>query len=214
MTARPVNPLAGLSFPGHMTTRKPKPSKAANRSKRSRGRPSDYRPELCETVEKLALLGLTDEQMADVIGKPIGTFNRWKADHAEFREAIKRGKTPADANMAQALFKRGTGFEWDEQQAIKVKEIKFDPNTGRKVSETERVEIVTVHRVAPPDTAAGIFWVCNRQKDLWRQRQEVTGANGKPLFGDQNLDEVRETVQGKLDRIAAKTAARAVAGKP
>jgi hypothetical protein len=35
----------------------------------------------------------------------------------------------------------------------------------------------------PPDTAAGIFWLTNRQKHLWKQRQsnELTGVDGQPL---------------------------------
>jgi hypothetical protein len=199
-----------MSEPRTMPARR-KPKQAANSPKKGRGRPSDYRPEHCEIVEKLARLGLTDEQMAEVIGKPIGTFDRWKAAHEDFREAIKRGKTPADAEVATSLFRRANAYEWDEQLAIKVKDIKFDPNTGKKSSETERVEIVTVRKVVPPDTMACMYWLNNRQKDNWRQRHEVTGADGKPLFGDTNLDEVREAVQGKFDRLAAKAAPSAVA---
>ena len=32
------------------------------------------------------------------------------------------------------------------------------------------------------NTTAGIFWLCNRQKDNWRQRQEIAGADGAALF--------------------------------
>ena len=33
----------------------------------------------------------------------------------------------------------------------------------------------------PPDTTACIFWLKNRRKDEWRDRQEHTGADGTPL---------------------------------
>lgn len=211
-TSPPGEIRGGLRISGpEIMPRKPKPKRRpANSPKRGRGRPTDYRPELCEAVEKLAKLGLTDEEMADVIGKPIGTFNRWKADHEEFREAIKRGKIPADAEVASRMFERAKGYEWDEQQPVKLKVITYGEN-GKKTSETERVEIVTVRRVVPPDTMAGMYWLNNRQKDRWRQRHELAGPNGKPLFADLNLDEVREGVQGKLDRIVATARATAMA---
>lgn len=199
------------------TRRKAKktPKDAAPEPKRSRGRPSDYRPEFCAAVHKLALLGLTDEEMAAIIGKPMTTFDRWKAQHEEFRKALKAGKTPADADVADRLHQRALGFEWQEQQAIKLKEIKFDPTTGKKIAEVERVEIVTVQRQMPPSEVAGIFWLCNRQRDKWRQRQEVTGEGGKPLIPAQpNYDIVRDALESKLARIAGAAAAAGVARQP
>lgn len=196
--------------------RKPKKSSkhTPQEPKRGRGRPSDYRPELCEMVRKLALLGLTDEEMADVIGKPIRTFLEWKVKHPEFQQAIKNGKTPADADVSDRLHQRAMGYEWDEQQPIKLKEIRYGEN-GKKVAEIEHVKIVTVRRVVPPSEVAGIFWLCNRQRDKWRQRQEVTGAGGKPLIPEEpNWGIVRDGIEGKLARIAATGAAAGVAGKP
>jgi hypothetical protein len=32
------------------------------------------------------------------------------------------------------------------------------------------------------NTTAGIFWLCNRQKDNWRQKQEISGPDGAALF--------------------------------
>ena len=34
----------------------------------------------------------------------------------------------------------------------------------------------------PPDTNAARHWLNNRQRDKWRERQEITGADGDPLF--------------------------------
>lgn len=167
------------------TRRPPKPKRAANSAKKRRGRPTDYRPELCAVVRKLALLGLTDEEMAEVVGKPIGTFNRWKAEHEEFREALKGGKRPANADVAASLFDRAKGFEWEEQQAIKLKEIRYGEN-GKKVAEIERVEVITVKRKAPPDTMACMYWLNNRERDSgnWRHKvdHEHGGKGGGPII--------------------------------
>jgi hypothetical protein len=166
--------------------RKPKSQKqAANSPKRGRGRPSDYKPEICAMVAKLALLGLTDAEMADVIGKPMRTFDTWKAIHPEFQQAIKGNKRPANGDVAVSLFERAKGYEWQEQQAIKVKEIRYS-ETGKKISEIERVEVVTITRKAPPDTMACMYWLNNRERDSgnWRQKVDVEhgGKGGGPII--------------------------------
>lgn len=192
-------------------------AKAEPGRRRGRGRPSDFRPEYCDQVEKLCKLGATDVEIADFFGKAPSTIAKWKIDHPEFSESVKRGKLPADFEVADAFHRRARGFEWDEQQPIKVKEVFYD-DKGKKIKEVERVEIVTVHKVVPPDTTAGIFWLINRRGKApdgnWRQRQEVTGKDGAPLGGDMNLDEVRETLNSKFDRIAAQLAAAQVPRQP
>src|SRR6266852_767814 len=61
------------------------------------GRPTVYRPEICEIVRRLALLGLNDVETADAINIDVHTFSDWKARHREFRQALARGRVQADA---------------------------------------------------------------------------------------------------------------------
>ena len=164
-------------------------------AKRGRGRPSDFKPEYCRQAEKLCKLGATDVEIADFFGKAQSTIDLWKLKHPEFSESLKRGKMLADANVANRLYQRATGYR---HRAVKI--MQFEGEVFR--------EEYTEHYA--PDTAAAIFWLCNRQKDKWRQRQEITGANGKPLAGDVNLDEVRDAINSKFDRIAATLAAAGV----
>lgn len=191
---------------------KPKATKGRqpqDQKKRGRGRPTDFRAEYCEQVEKLCLLGATDEQIADFFGKAPSTVALWKLKHPEFSEAIKAGKIVADMDTAASLHRRTKVFEFDEQQAIKVKEVTYGGD-GKRLREVERVEVVTVRRTLPPDPVSCFFWLKNRRKDAWRDRQDHS-HEGKL---DVNLDEVRETLQGKLARIAAASAAKPVPGKP
>lgn len=210
MSRKPSKPAKGAA---KKPAKPPKQFAPPADPKRKRGRPTDFKPEYCEQVEKLCKLGATDVEIADFFGKAQSTIDLWKLRHREFSESIKKGKIPADAEIAHSLHARATGFEWDEQQAIKVKEVIYGDN-GKRLKEIERVEIVNVHRVTPPDTGAAIFWLCNRRKEQWRQRQEITGANGKPLGGDVNLDEVRDAINSKFDRIAATLAARGIPRQP
>lgn len=133
------------------------------------GRPSSFKPEYCEQVEKLCRLGATDKDIANFFQVDESTINRWK-EKPEFCESLKSGKAKSDAEVADRLYQRARGFEWEEIQAVKLKEVKY--SNGKRVSEIERVELVPVQKVVPPDTTACIFWLKNRRSEDWRDKTE------------------------------------------
>lgn len=138
--------------------------------KKSAGRPSAYRPEFDDQTTKLCRLGATDKQIADFFGVSEQTLNAWKKAHPSFLESLKAGKELADAEVADRLFKRATGYQ---HQAVK---IVADAKTG-----AEHQVPYTEHY--PPDTTACIFWLKNRRPDLWRDRveQQLTGDAANPV---------------------------------
>lgn len=145
------------------------------------GRPTDYQPEMCDRVYGFTLLGLIDKEIAAQLGIGLSTMYEWKAKYPEFADAFKRGKEPADVEIAQALWNNALGAEYTEQVAVKVKRVDYDEKSGKKVCEREEVVVVNVKKKAPPNTAAQIFWLKNRQKDQWRDRIEHTGKDGETL---------------------------------
>jgi len=122
------------------------------------GRPSKYKTEYAEQAYKLCLLGATDAEIADFFEVDEATVNRWKNDYPEFCESIKRGKTPADAEVAASLYKRATGY--------KVNTVKVFQFQGEPV-------IVPVVEEIAPDTGAAMAWLKNRRKQNWRDKQDV-----------------------------------------
>jgi hypothetical protein len=135
------------------------------------GRPTKYSSEFDEQARKLCLLGATDEELAEFFEVDVATIYRWKNEHEEFCEAIKDGKVKADAEIGERLHQRASGFEWDEEVPIKVKEVYYE--NGKRESEVEHVEMVTVHKVVPPDPTSAIFWLKNRRPQNWRDKSEV-----------------------------------------
>jgi hypothetical protein len=125
------------------------------------GRPSLYQLAYAEQARKLCLLGATDAELADFFGVQESTINNWKLDHPEFLESVKEGKELADANVADRLYQRATGYEHD---AVKILTVSQGENQGAAVEQVPYVERY------PPDTAAAIFWLKNRQKGKWRDR--------------------------------------------
>src|SRR6266852_4175410 len=124
------------------------------------GRPTIYRPELATLARKLALLGATDQEMADALGIDQGTLDRWKTRHKEFRIAIQHGKIRADAEIAQSLYNRARGMSLP---AVKI--FQGTPEGG---------PVIVPHQEhLPPDVGAAKLWLSRRQPDKWKDRQEV-----------------------------------------
>ncbi len=109
----------------------------------------------------------------------VSTIYNWKGQFPEFLEAIRGAKAVADCLVAEKLFEKATGYEWVEEQAIKVRTIVYGDN-GKKLKETEEVRVVEVRKRLPPDTTAAIFWLKNRQPEVW-------GDNRKPPAPEDSL---------------------------
>jgi hypothetical protein len=163
------------------------------------GRPTEYRDEYCAQATHLTKLGATDVELAEFFGVTEQTLNNWKHAHPEFFESIKEGKIVTDMNVAVKLNQRATGFDYMEAHPIKLKQVKY--KDGKKVAETEKVEIVEVRKVVPPDTAAAIFWLTNRRRKQWKHRvsNEVSGEDGKPIELSAPLPDNRDVARAVLD---------------
>lgn len=133
-------------------------------------RPSKWNDDYNEQAYKLTLLGATDVQLADFFGISESTLNEWKHSKEGFSESLKKGKTVADAQVADSLYNRALGFTIKEQNAFKVKNIYYED--GSKV-EKEEIEIIEIEKELPPDTTSMIFWLKNRQSRDWRDKQDI-----------------------------------------
>jgi len=63
-------------------------------------------PENLVLLHGWKMQGLTDEQIADKIGIAHRTFERWKAEHGQIRQAIKGGKEVANFVIENELYKK------------------------------------------------------------------------------------------------------------
>ena len=116
-------------------------------------------PEGLLKLEGWARDGLTDEQIAVNIGISRSTLNAWKDKYSDISDTLKRGKDVVDRQVENALLRRALGYEYEE-----VKE-KFEGNvmTERTVTKKEVI----------PDVTAQIFWLKNRKRETWADRQNI-----------------------------------------
>jgi hypothetical protein len=131
------------------------------------GRNSLYKDEYVSEAFNYCLLGATDKDLAIFFEVSEHTINNWKMEHEDFYEALKKGKYQADAMVASKLFRRACGYDYMEDQAIKLKA--YDEE-GRQI---EKVEMVTVRKIVPPDSTSCFFWLKNRKPDKWRDKQDI-----------------------------------------
>ena len=133
--------------------------------KHAGGRPTKYRPEFCELAGNYCRLGATDPELAEFFDVCRDTIITWRHEHQEFSDAIRVGKDSFDlAKVEGALVHRALGYDH--------KELKLFSHEG---SVTDEREIVKHY---PPDTAALIFWLKNRQPGRWRDKQEIDHTSG------------------------------------
>lgn len=139
------------------------------------GRPTDYREEMNDLVYKFCLLGATDERLAELLDTTVTSLNTWKKKYPEFLASIKKGKDIADAEVVGSLFHRAKGYSHTDT--------KFATHEGLITDEREYVKHY------PPDATSAIFWLKNRQKAQWRDKQdhEHTGPDGGPIEIDNEV---------------------------
>ncbi|WP_412699161.1 helix-turn-helix domain-containing protein [Lysobacter zhanggongensis] len=138
------------------TTNKASKAKATNVG----GRPSKYKPAYAEQARKLALLGQTDEQVAEFFGIGKATLYRWQAGHEGFRDSMLAGKERADADVAESLYRTALG-------GSTVTEVREEPDSEGNIIRKK------VTRELPADVRAQRYWLGNRRPHQWRDKVVV-----------------------------------------
>lgn len=111
-----------------------------------------------ERARKLALLGMTDEEVAEILGVSRDTLNEWDRVYPEFSDIRARGKVEADARVAASLFERANGYSHDDVY----------PSTFQG-----DVTLTPIVKHYPPDTNAAALWLSNRQGGKWKLKSST-----------------------------------------
>jgi hypothetical protein len=120
--------------------------------------------------------GLLEVDIARKLGIGVSTLSKYKVDHIELREALKRGKEVVDFLVENALLKRALGYNYDEitQELVAVKneegEIIYNLDGSIK-KELQVTKVVTKEVI--PDVTAQIYWTKNRKPKAWRDKQDI-----------------------------------------
>jgi len=113
---------------------------------------------MAEQAKKLCKLGATDQDLAEFFKVSTRTIMRWQVEFPAFCHALKVAKAEADQRVERSLYQRAVGYAHPDVHVSNYQgEVTLTP--------------ITKHYA--PDTVACIFWLKNRQPELWRDKHEV-----------------------------------------
>jgi hypothetical protein len=136
---------------------------------------------MVERAWKMSLLGLTNVDIAAILGVKLQTLVDWCTKYPLFQQALERGRVEATANVAHSLYQAATGYEYYEEVVVQA---------GRF---SRKVRLLR-HR--PPNVQAAMFWLKNRTKRLpepWTDTMHLApgAAMPAPNLSDFTEDELR-----------------------
>ena len=121
--------------------------------------------------------GLTYADIAHNCGCALSTFHEWIKRFPELADTLKRTREVADIRVENALYKRATGYDYEEVT---------------KEEGPKGVTVRTVKKHVPPSEVAAFFWLKNRKPTVWRDKQpeENTGENDVHIRMDRKVEEL------------------------
>lgn len=159
------------------------------------GRPTKYSKKIAEQICSLiAADTYTVAEVCRMVKIDRSTYFDWVNRFPDFSDAIKKAEAERMAffvvEAKKSLLRKIQGYTVQEKHITTVGSGKYDVN-GKEIPRIKEQKVVDKH--FQPDTAAIIFTLCNGEPETWKNRQnnEVTGKDGKDLFGqlsDEELD--------------------------
>src|SRR6516165_2389198 len=167
-----------MDRPGNSLERKKRGAPLGNNrslGNRGGGRKTVYSPRMAVVARTCCERGMTDNEIADILGISLATLYRWKLDHPAFARVFKLGKAAADDRVERSLYSRAIGYDHIAEKAAMTRH-------GQK--------IMRYRAHIPPDTAAAVWYLKNRRPDRWRDsfRHEHTAS---PYDGIEDPAELR-----------------------
>lgn len=160
--------------------------------RRKRGKPRKYddyvKPylplisEWCRTM--------TEQQIAEKLGIAYSTFNQYKVDYPEVKEAIKKGRQNLVAELKGSLIKKANGYDYVEKkvttECMKLPDEMYEAliNAGfspGQIASGRIVKTEVAHKKMAPDVAAINLALKNYDKEDWANDPQMLDIRKKEL---------------------------------
>ena len=160
--------------------------------KRKRGKPGKY-----DTYVKpyLPLISewcrtMTEQQIAEKLAIGYSTWNQYKVDYPEVKEAIKKGRQNLVAELRSSLIKKAKGYEYTETKET-TERVKWPPDvyamlidagfSSEDIDQARLVKTEVSHKKASPDVAALNLALKNYDKDNWANDPQALEVKKKEI---------------------------------
>jgi hypothetical protein len=122
------------------------------------GTGTGYRAEFIALARGAMLLGATTEALAALFDVSVNTIDNWRAKHRAFDRAVREGGEWADAQVANGLYRRASGFMMTTTTSSTTQ----TRDTAGNVTGTTTTTTTTESEV-PPHVGACLKWLHLRQ---------------------------------------------------
>ena len=152
-------------------------------------------PDGLTKLEGWARLGLTNDQIARNMGINTCTLYEYRKRFPEIANAIKKAKEVVDFEVENALLKRALGYDYyEEEESVQTK----NGVTTKRAKKTKK------HM--PGDVTAQIYWLNNRNPDVWRkltsaQAAEAAARLKKTELETDKIQEEAELLKAQRERL-------------
>lgn len=168
-----------------------------------------YSPAIVKMCYRLALLGLTEEQISVALNVRPRTIDEWKNEYEEFAQALLDGKVIADSRVAEGLYKRACGYSHPDVHILSNRVKKYD-EFGKVTEEYTEALMVPIVKHYPPDTTAAKAWLGARQKALWGESTDVNingemNINHTHMMEDLDDEELKMIEQIGMKKLQERT---------
>ena len=150
-----------------------------------------------KTIEEWALQGMSQKDMAELLGMGYSTFRKVKSENVALLALLKncanKKKQIEEEQVKQveeSLFKRAIGYNYTETVPVKVKKEYFAEDGSKYTN--EEVEVVKVTKHSPADINAAKFFLLNKAKKVW------SNDPNKLEIDKENLKLKKKEVEGKV----------------
>lgn len=133
---------------------------------------------------------MTEQQIAEKLGIGYSTFNQYKVDYPEVKEAIKKGKQNLVAELKSALIKKAIGYEYTETKET-TERVKWPEDvramfldagfTPEQIDSARTVKTEVAHKKMSPDVAALNLALKNYDKEAWANDPQMLELKKKEL---------------------------------
>lgn len=107
------------------------------------------------------------DEIAEKLNISRTTLFKYQKEHADFADALKRGKEIVDSEVENSLKKECIGYTYEETTTTTTAII--NERTG-EITDLKRVETKTTKRYARPSVSAIAYYLNNRLPSKWKNR--------------------------------------------
>lgn len=136
-----------------------------------------------EAISGWRQCGCTIREIVARMGVDPRTFNAWRRKCPKLDEILTLGQEVTNGRVVDALYKRATGFHYDE--------------ITRELVDGQLMVTKVVTKYVPPDVKASLAWLFNRYGEAWRAVQPPLDLDAQAIGqAGEILATIRETAMG------------------